>query len=164
MLQRVLSFVVCLLLLAPVVAFGQGNGSDESGGAYYDFSVAGGFAMEINVWGSVNRPGKYRVPASTRLVQLISYAGGPAPDANLGEVKVVHDLTTDSTVRTPLALFDLRQYQQTADTTLNPILYPSDTVIIPVEKDTFGAVLGVVRDVGLILVSIVTLYATVKGL
>ena len=141
-----------------------GSGGSTGGGAFYDFSMGKGFSMDVNVWGAVNKPGIYRVPASTRLVQIISFAGGPAAQANLAETKVVHDLRVDSTISLPLQTFNLQQFQLSADTSLNPILYPYDTVIIPVDPDTFSSVLGVVRDVGLILVSIVSLYATIKGL
>jgi protein involved in polysaccharide export with SLBB domain len=33
--------------------------------------------MQVNIWGFVKNPGRYEVPSSTDLIQLISFAGGP---------------------------------------------------------------------------------------
>lgn len=150
-------------------ASAQGGGTLSGGtiGGVYDFTAGVGFSMEVNIWGAVARPGRYKVSSSTTLLQLISYAGGPSsgqagPNPKLDEVRIVHDLTVDSTIRSAIEVYDLVKYQQTADTTLNPKLYPNDTVIIPEEDNTFNEVLGVIRDVGLVLVSILTIYNGVK--
>ena len=44
--------------------------------------------MQVNLWGDVLKPGRYEVPITTDLVQLISLAGGPTRDANLSEVQI----------------------------------------------------------------------------
>ncbi|MBK8912282.1 MAG: SLBB domain-containing protein [Chlorobi bacterium] len=167
---RLLLLVFPLLLLSVQHRAAAQGGGGQPGGAFgsvYDFTAGAGFSMEVNIWGAVARPGRYKVPSSTTLLQLISYAGGPAagqagPKPKLDEVRVVHDLTVDSTVSKPIEVYDLVKYQQTADTTLNPKLYPNDTVIIPEQDDTFNEVLAVIRDVGLVLVSILTIYNGVK--
>ncbi|MBL7987477.1 MAG: hypothetical protein JNJ94_05405 [Chlorobi bacterium] len=170
------SFRFRLLLLPLLILFiqhqasSQGGATPSSGGSIggvYDFTAGVGFSMEVNIWGAVARPGRYKVASSTTLLQLISYAGGPSAGQTgskpkLDEVRVVHDLTVDSTIRNSIQVYDLVRYQQTADTTLNPKLYPNDTVIIPEEENTFNEVLAVIRDVGLVLVSILTIYNGVK--
>ncbi len=62
--------------------------SNISAGNYYYVSKPGELTMEVNIWGSVRSPGRYEVPISTNLVQLVSYAGGPTQDAVLDEVRV----------------------------------------------------------------------------
>src|SRR5438876_12443461 len=37
----------------------------------------GEIQIDVNLWGFVNAPGHYRVPGSTSLVELLSFAGGP---------------------------------------------------------------------------------------
>ena len=55
--------------------------------------------MPVNLWGFVKNPGRYEVPISTDLVQLLSYAGGPLPDADLGSVKVTRIIQRDNQIR-----------------------------------------------------------------
>lgn len=44
--------------------------------------------MEVHIWGQVKSPGKYRVSYDTDMMELISIAGGPTPDANLNNVQL----------------------------------------------------------------------------
>lgn len=168
-IRFLLLFLPLLVLSIHYQTSAQGGGTQSGGasGGIYDFTAGVGFSMEVNIWGAVARPGRYRVSSSTTLLQLISYAGGPSagqtePQPKLNEVQIIHDLTVDSTIRTAIEVYDLVKYQQTADTTLNPKLYPNDTVIIPEDDNTFNEVLAVIRDVGLVLVSILTIYNGVK--
>lgn len=60
--------------------------------AYYRIENEGGELMKkVNIWGYVKNPGRYEVPASTNLVQIIAYAGGPRDHALMDEVKVFRD-------------------------------------------------------------------------
>jgi hypothetical protein len=42
----------------------------------------GQLADSVNVWGDVNAPGRYVIPVTTSLPELISYAAGPQTRAN----------------------------------------------------------------------------------
>ncbi len=157
--------VLCCSVTAAYAQFDRPGGGQTgtvgsgSGGSFYDYSGGAGVVMDVNVWGFVRNPGKYRVPSSTKLIQLISFAGGPADRALLAEVKILHDLTIDSTITDPVEIYDIEKYQETGEVDLNPILYPNDTVIIPGDSiNSFTEVLGIVRDVILVVGTIFGMY------
>jgi hypothetical protein len=87
-------------------------------------------AIEVVIKGGVKVPGTYRVLSTTKLAQLIDYAGGATPTAQLNAVKVVHDTRVDSTIVEPVVYYDLADYRKNGNPALNPLLYPSDTIII----------------------------------
>ncbi len=79
---------------------GSGLGfTGSSQAAYYLISKSGEITMPVNLWGFVKNPGRYEIPISTDLVQLLSYAGGPLPDADMGSVKVTRIIQRDNQVR-----------------------------------------------------------------
>jgi hypothetical protein len=141
-----------------------GDAGSAGGGSYYDYSVEGGYNMSVNIWGFVRNPGKYYVPSATKLMDIISLAGGPSDRARLSDVQIVHDLTVDSTIGEPVVVFNMEDYKQTGDTLLNPLLYPNDTVIIPGDAlNVFREVIGIISDVSLVVLSIIGVYLTVSG-
>jgi hypothetical protein len=164
-----------LFLLAAATAVAQPNGgggvptttgSVSSGanpnGSFYDYS-AGSLNIEVNVWGFVGAPGKYRVPSAIKLIQLISLAGGPNPRARLSDIRILHDLTVDSTVTDPVVVFNLDEYQKTGDPNLNPILYPNDTIIVPGDAlNVFREILTIIADISTFLAFILSLYAVIS--
>jgi len=84
--------------------------------------------MHVNVWGYVQKPGQYLVPANTNLVSLISFAGGPLEDASLRRVQVIRATADDGQ---PAVLnVDIEAYLKRGDPALLPILRPGDTVIV----------------------------------
>ena len=68
--------------------------STAQAAAYYYIAKPGEITMQVNVWGFVQKPGRYEIPISTDLVEL-SYAGGPEQYAKLDEVKITR--LSDST-------------------------------------------------------------------
>ena len=66
----------------------------RSGGPVRPDSRPGG---QVNIWGFVQKPGRYEVPSSTGLIQLISFAGGPVQYAKLDEVKLTRLMLGDTT-------------------------------------------------------------------
>jgi hypothetical protein len=103
-MSRVLFGLLLLSALDLEYANGQGEGSlgpsasSVSPAAFYYISKPGEITMSINLWGMVKQPGRYEVPISTDMVQLLSYAGGPMREADLAGVLVTrieprrHDL------------------------------------------------------------------------
>lgn len=72
-----------------IVFLGALGSASEAQTAYYKIENEGGELMKkVNIWGYVKNPGRYEVPASTNLIQLIAYAGGPRDHALMDEVKV----------------------------------------------------------------------------
>ena len=62
-----------------------------SAASYYYVAKAGELTMQVNIWGYVKNPGRYEVPTSTNLIQLMSYAGGPSPDASISSVRITRE-------------------------------------------------------------------------
>jgi hypothetical protein len=173
-LRRVLlRLIVGLFAIALPVAAQPGGGSQttsgsstsgNSTGSYYDYSRSGEIPIDVNIWGFVRSPGKYRVSSSITLVDLISLAGGPIERAKLSEVRVVHDVNVDSTlVGNPVAVFDIEDYQRTGNPKSNGVLYPYDTVIIPGDSlNTFNEILSIISNVAIVTVSVIGLIVAIK--
>lgn len=168
--------IAMLLLVSAATAVAQPNGGGAGvptttgsvstganpNGSFYDYS-AGSLNIEVNVWGFVGAPGKYRVPSAIKLIQLISLAGGPNPRARLNDIRILHDLTVDSTVTDPVVVFNLDEYQKTGDPNLNPILYPNDTIIVPGDAlNVFREILTIIGDISTFLAFIISLYAVIS--
>jgi hypothetical protein len=160
-----------LMALLPAAASAQfGGGTSSSGGTssgssggYYNYSEAEGYTISVNLWGFVNAPGKYRVPSSTTLIQLISMAGGPNDRARLSDVSILHDVTVDSTIVEPVNVFNLEEYMRTADSSLNPILIDGDTVVVPGDAlNVFREILAVFRDIALVVGTVLGLVLAFK--
>jgi hypothetical protein len=123
----------------------------------------GEWTIEVNVWGFVRNPGKYSVPISARLIDVISLAGGPTERAELEHVKVVHDQNVDSTITQLVRVIDLDEYKRTGDPQANPVLYPNDTIIIPGDNlNAFNQVLSIVSNVAVVTLSIIGLIFAFK--
>ncbi|MCS6966315.1 MAG: SLBB domain-containing protein [Candidatus Kapabacteria bacterium] len=138
--------------------------SGLGGAAYYDLSFGTGLTIPVNLWGYVRAPGRYIVPSSTTLVQLLSFGGGPTEYARLTDVRVIRDVRVDTTIIERVLVYNLELYQRTGDPSQNPILYPGDTVIVPGGAlSTLEVVVSVVRDVLLILQAAVTLVLFFRG-
>lgn len=64
-------------------------GIAQTGSSFYRIeNDTGELTKKVNVWGYVKNPGRYEVPLSTNLVQMVAIAGGPRDHALMDEVKV----------------------------------------------------------------------------
>ena len=59
-----------------------------------------------------------------------SYAGGPTERARLEDIRILHDITTDSTIKEPVVIYNIDEYKKTGNPKLNPLLYYADTIIV----------------------------------
>src|SRR5574337_1129678 len=50
----------------------------------------------VHILGQVQKPGEYRVPDGTNVLELLSKAGGPTEYSDLSEVVLTHALPVDS--------------------------------------------------------------------
>ncbi len=120
-----------------------------SAASYYYISKPGELTMQVNIWGSVKNPGRYEVGSSTDLIQLISYAGGPNPDAKLDEVQVSRFLKRDGTMMIEKYTVDLDNLVTSDSTKL--VLYPGDTIFLDRSGwTTFRDVMTVVTTAAII--------------
>ena len=167
--KRVILTFALLLITAAGDASAQGLFSNQtpapsgsSAPSYYYLGGKEGLTIVVNLWGFVLHPGRYEVPSSTDLVQLVSLGGGPLEHADLSGVKIVRQiLQPDSTYQTQVIPIDLTDYQKTGVKT--PLLLPGDTIIVP--GSSFSAVteiLSVFRDVALIFSGIGTIIIALK--
>ncbi|MBI3586883.1 MAG: SLBB domain-containing protein [Ignavibacteriales bacterium] len=96
--------------------------------SYYYIAKPGELTMQVNVWGLVKNPGRYEVSSSTDLIQLLSYAGGPADYAKMDEVKITRTVRNGSTISKQLIVLDLERIDKVEEAKL--VLYPGDTIFI----------------------------------
>jgi hypothetical protein len=128
--------VVGLLLLlcgtegeAQLTSGGLASGiPSASAASYFYVSKPGELTMQVNVWGYVHNPGRYEVPTSTDLIQLLSFAGGPIQDAKLDEVKVTRFLKRDTGISRGEFFVNLEDLSRVDQAKL--VLYPGDTIFM----------------------------------
>ena len=68
----------------------------QSQGGYFDYSDPEAVNIKVSVWGFVKFPGKYVIPEYSNMSDLLSYAGGPTPDATLEDLRLFR-IQPDST-------------------------------------------------------------------
>ncbi len=93
-----LNFLIFALLLFIVSAksFAQ-DGRDKigpeelkiTGANYYNYADKERVNIEVNLWGYVKNPGKYLIPKGTTFLDLITLGGGPIPDSNLEDIRLI---------------------------------------------------------------------------
>ena len=111
----------------------------------------------VNVFGSVLRPGVYRLQARQDLISAVLMAGGPLEVASLGDIKIIRP-RTDGTVAT--VRIDLNKFLDAGEPYSNPKLQPGDTIYVPRQ----GRLTQLFKsDVGLLL-NLVTAAVTVTAL
>lgn len=126
-LTRFFAVLPCLLLALPSVSLSQPTSQQGVAGYYVYLGEQRELQINVQIWGQVLKPGMYLVPNNTDLVALISFAGGPAENADLGKVKIVRRLSSQTEVFT----VDLKRFAAGDNRQQVPQLEPGDTVIVP---------------------------------
>jgi len=128
-MKRTFLYAFQILIVCWIIGFHTGVFAQTSAASFYYISKPGELTMQVNIWGSIRNPGRYEVPTSTDLIQLLSYAGGPTVDAKLSQVRVTRLLKKggDGNVRDQyyVNLDDLSQVDES-----KLILYSGDTIFI----------------------------------
>ena len=127
-----------LIILSSSPTFSQNTQTTPSGFAptlpsasaasYYYIAKPGELTMFVNIWGYVQKPGRYELPSSTDLIQLVSYAGGPAEYADMEEVQLTRAVRVDKKISKKTYVFNLEKLDRINDDDLK--LYPGDTIFI----------------------------------
>jgi len=151
----------CFALVLTNIAYTQVEGGigpslpDASAASFYYISKPGELTMQVNIWGAVQKPGRYEISTSTDLVQLVSYAGGPNQDAKFDQVRVTRLMKKEvTTVRTEYYV-DLEDLSATEESKLQ--LYPGDTIFIDhTSWSTVRDILTVVSTAAMITSAIAT--------
>jgi hypothetical protein len=128
---------------AQITSGGLSAPSSTSAASFYYVSKPGELTMQVNVWGYVRNPGRYEIPTSTDLIQLLSYAGGPIQDAKIDEVKVTRFIKRESGISRGEFVVDLQDLSKIDQAQL--VLYPGDTIFVDhtgwvTLRDVFGVV------------------------
>ncbi len=101
-------------------------------GNYYDYSDPGTINIKVSVWGYVRSPGKYLVPISTTISDLISYAGGPDGNADLDEIRLYRIKENGEGELIKFDFNDLLEEDQLRNKKVRtPTLTAGDTLILP---------------------------------
>jgi hypothetical protein len=134
------------------------------GGSYYEYNLGGGLKIPVNLWGFVRNPGRYVVPSSTTLVQLLSFGGGPTEQARMTDIKIIRDISVDSTIVEKVLVMNLELFQKNGDENQNPVLYPGDTIVVPGNAlSVFQMALGIARDIALVVGTLATLILAISS-
>ncbi len=129
--------------------------------ANYSIAKPGELTMQVNVWGQVTHPGRYEVSIQTDLVQLLSFAGGPSPDAKLNSVKITRFLKTDNGVSKSESFVNLEDLYRVNESSL--ILQPGDTIFIDQTSwSTMRELLTIVGGVAVISATVSTVIYNTK--
>lgn len=167
MLRRVLMIMACTAVVMGTAraqmetSLGVSK-SGASSAAYYFISKPGEITMSINLWGYVRNPGRYEIPISTDLVQLLSYAGGPLAEADLGAVKISRVVRRDDGIRTVEFIVNLRHLDKLDDKARG--LEPGDTIFVDSPSFVWRDVFSILTTVAIILASIANAVIATRGL
>jgi SLBB domain len=169
-MKQLLIAAVMLLIASNVLSQDDdlilGNIKNDNA-ALFDLSDPMGINMEVNLWGFVRYPGRYRVPVKTTFLDLMTYSGGPTNESNLKEIRILRN--GNDTAKAPeiikLNYDDLLWGEKVSPKQKsNPILLPNDVVIVLQERryafrDDIGIYLSIITTV----VSITTLIITIAN-
>jgi hypothetical protein len=132
--------------------------------ALYDLSDPTGVNIEVNLWGFVRYPGKYRIPLNTTFMDLMSYSGGPIENTNLEDMRILRNSENGKAELIKLNYNDLLWDENiSTKPKLNPVLKAGDIILVPEQRrytfrDNIGFFLPIVTSV----ISIVTLIVTLQ--
>lgn len=128
-------------------------------GGFYDYSDPRYVNIMVNIWGYVRFPGKYYVPENSKVLDLLSYAGGPTPDAFMNNIRLYRTNSLNDAILKDL---DFDKLYTSADTSLIdievPTLLPGDIVLVPGEpKLYFRDYVSIYASITSVLISLAIL-------
>ena len=142
-----------------------GKSTKLGSAALYDLSDPTGVNIEVNLWGFVRYPGKYRIPLKTTFLDVMSYAGGPLEDSNLEEIRILRnsDNINGKSEVIKLNYDDLLWGENISSKPKNnPVLQPGDIILVLEHKrftfrDNVSFILPIVTSIVTIATLIITL-------
>jgi hypothetical protein len=107
----------------------------QNAAAIFDLSDPTGVNIEVDLWGFVRLPGRYRIPINTTFMALMSFSGGPMENTKLEDMRIIRTDTLGKTTVIVLNYGDLLWEEHIkSEKRLNPILQAGDVIIIPEER------------------------------
>ena len=111
-----------------------GKSTTTPAAAVYDLSDPQGVNMEVNMWGFVRYPGRYKVPINTTFMDLMSYSGGPLENSNLEEIRIIRGANDSTGKKGQVIKLNyndmLWENKVHSDTKRNPVLQQGDFVVV----------------------------------
>jgi len=127
---RTVIVVVFLIMISSVCLAQTETAPTTTTSSAYIYSGPSGVVDQLKIytyiWGQVRNPGLYLVPDNTDLLTLISLAGGPNENAKLTRVRLVRSTNYGEEI----IWINLKDYIETGDSSLIPILRPGDTIVV----------------------------------
>jgi polysaccharide biosynthesis/export protein len=170
--KNLLLIVILLLTILKYNLFAQEDiqigknlkGNMRENGALYDYSNPDAINIKVMVWGYVQFPGQYIIPASSGVNELLSLAGGPIQDANIDDLKLFR-INPDSTQTiVNFNYSDLLKNNRDLSISLKiPRLHAGDILLVPGSpkwylKDYLSLVLSIVSTIASIATLLVYIY------
>jgi len=140
----------------------SGTHTGASTAAYYYISKPGEITMSINLWGYVRNPGRYEVPISTDLIMLLSYAGGPLADADLGSVKIARAVRREDAIRTVEYTVNLSRLDKLDEKARD--IEPGDTIFIDSPSFSMRDLFTVLTTMAIITAAVSNAVIAARGL
>jgi len=132
--------------------------------AVFDLSDPEGVNIEVNLWGFVRFPGRYIIPLKTTFIDLMSYAGGPAENSNLKEIRIIRNPASGGG-KPKLIKLDYDDFLWEDEILKrgknNPVLQAGDVILIMEERRyTFREDIGLYLPIITSLITITTFILT----
>ena len=132
-------------------------------GAYFDYSDPDAINIKVLVWGNVEFPGEYFIPASNSVNDLLALAGGPTTNAELDDLRIFR-IGSDSVQH--MIKFDYNDLLWNNHLTRQikiPSLQAGDILLVPGKprfffRDYFSIILSIVSALTSIAILMVTIY------
>ena len=158
-LIRGLAIAIVVGIVSPDVYAQDANSGFSSGapnaqaGAYYNVAKPGELTMQVNIWGFVHHPGRYEVSNNIDVVQLVSFAGGPAQDADMDDVRISRIVRRDGILTAKEIRINLEHLDRLDEAKI--LLRPGDTIFIDhTSWVTWREVVGVVTTAAIVTAAV----------
>ncbi len=136
-------FILLFLFIFSYTSFSQNDnfklGSppsrvNQNYGASYDCSDPTGMNIKVSIWGFIKFPGKYLVPQNSTVSDILSFGGGPSPDAYLDDIRLLRTLP-DSTQEIYKFDYNELMFEKTVTSKQfkDMIVQPGDILVLPGE-------------------------------
>jgi len=170
-----MKYILSLFVLVTLVNFSKsqdddlilGKSNTLGSAALYDISDPTGVNMEVNLWGYVKLPGRYRVPVKTTFIDLMSYAGGPTDESNFEEIRLLRN-SADSTKKPVIIKLNYEDFlwgeKISSHPKLNPVLQSGDVILVLKQRRyTFREDVGFYLPIITTIVTFTTLVITLTN-
>ena len=131
-------------------------------GGQFDYSDPDAINIKVLVWGYVEFPGQYIIPASSSVNDLLALAGGPTPDAHLDDLRLFRINPDSSQTMVKFNYNDLLWNNRLTKDIKVPQLHAGDILLVPGSpryflKDYLGLTLSIVTALSSVAVLIITI-------